>query len=359
MKRKILAMVSAMLLAVTCLAACGAPADSADSSDASSASGDASATSGASAESEASSDSTGEASEEGEKIRIGISCCLMQNEFYAKMMSAYQELTETKYPNVEIVSILDGDLDLQKDIENIQTFVSQGVDLIIISLSDFNSTQEIIDLAQGIPIVFTNRLPTDMSLMDGENYTYVGSSEKEGGLMVGEYLAEKLVESGADEINYICFQGELGAQNAVDRTEGHIEALEATGLPMNEILNDVANWDRTEALQKTQQALGSGTDVNCIVANNDEMALGAIEALKAQGIDPSTVMVGGMDGVAAALESIKAGEMACSVLIDAETQAEIAMDAAVKIANGEKVEEVYWVPFELITADNVDEYMNQ
>lgn len=298
-----------------------------------------------------------ESQAEGDKIRIGISCCLMQNEFYARQMAAYKNLVAEKYPNVEIVSILDGDLDLQKDIDNITTFVSQKVDLIIISLSDFNSAQEIINLAQGIPIVFTNRQLSDQSLLDGEKYTYIGSSEREGGVMQGEYLGQILKEKGATEINYICFQGELGAQNAMDRTEGHLEGLAKSGLQLNEVLNDVANWDRTEALQKTEQAMGSNKNVNCIVANNDEMALGAIEALKAMGVSLEDVAVGGMDGVAAALQSMQAGELKCTVLVNAEEQAAIAMEAAVNLASGKTVEPIYWVPFELITPDNIADYL--
>lgn len=291
-----------------------------------------------------------------EKIKIGISCCLMQNEFFAEQLSYFEKIADEKYPNVEIVGPLDANLDAQKDLDNVAVFKSQNVDLIIISLSDFNGAPEILAAAGDTPVIFTNRQPTDMSVIPEGTSCYVGTNETEMGYKMGQYLAEQLKASGATEINYLNLIGELTAQNAIQRYEGAIQALEESGLPCNCQLEDSCNWDRTEGLQKTQQVLGSGKTVNCVIAGCDEIALGSIEALKAAGVSMDQVAVGGVDGIAAALNSIKDGELDCTAVQIAYQQAETALECAMNILDGTLTETNFDIQPELVTIENIDEF---
>lgn len=293
-----------------------------------------------------------------QKYRIGISCVLMQNEFFAEQIDWFYKICEEKYPNFEIVSVLDANLDLQKDLDNVAIFVSQEVDLIICSLSDFNAAGEIIQAANGIPVVFTNRQPTDLTVLEQGKNCYVGTDEYAMGYLQGEYCANKLKELGETSINYLNLEGELGAQNSTARAEGEVAALEASGLETNCLLNDACSWSRIEALSKTEQVIGAGKKINCVVTGCDEIALGAIEALKAAGYDMSTVAVGGIDGIAAAYESIANGELSCTAIQIAQQQAATALECAEKIFEGTLTETVFTIDPVLVTADHVAEFKN-
>ncbi|MBR2189685.1 MAG: sugar ABC transporter substrate-binding protein [Eubacterium sp.] len=340
---------------VMSLAACGGNTGSSASSTGTSSSRSSAAAEAPSGSSAA--DTSDSKAASGDEIKIGISCCLMQNEFFSEQLSYFDKIAKEKYPNVEILGPLDANLDAQKDLDNVAVFKSQGADLIIISLSDFNGAPEILAAAGDIPVVFTNRQPTDMSVLPEGKSCYVGTNETDMGYIMGQYLAEQVKESGAEEINYLNLIGELTAQNAIQRYEGAIQALEESGLPTNCQLEDNCSWDRTEGLQKTQQVLGSGKNVNCVIAGCDEIALGSVEALKAAGVDMDQVAVGGVDGIAAAFDSISKNEMDCTAIQIAYDQADIALDAAMKILDGNLTESLFEISPELVTKDNIADYM--
>ena len=275
-------------------------------------------------------------------------------EFFADQMTGYDEAAE-EFGNVEIVGKYDADMDVQKQFEHISTFSSMGVDAIAISLVDVSTAAEILNLAGDIPVIFTNRQP-ETSVYEGKNAAYVGGSEEEAGRFQGEYIAGILSEQGKTECNYAMFIGDLSADNSRERTDGAIAALEESGLTLNEVFSDVAGWDRTEALNKMQQVIGSGAEIDCVIANNDEMAIGALEALKAAGM--TDVPVAGLDGTSNAIQLVKDGELAMTVLQNGPAQAHTVVEAVVNLLREDvPLESYYDVPFEPITPDNVDEYM--
>ncbi len=296
---------------------------------------------------------SGGGSDAGETIQIGVSVSTM-TEFFADQMTGYDEAAK-EFGNVEIVGKYDADMDVQKQFEHISTFSSMGVDAIAISLVDVSTAAEILNLAGDIPVIFTNRQP-ETSVYEGKNAAYVGGSEEEAGRFQGEYIAGILSEQGKTECNYAMFIGDLSADNSRERTDGAIAALEESGLTLNEIFSDVAGWDRTEALNKMQQVIGSGAEIDCVIANNDEMAIGALEALKAAGM--TDVPVAGLDGTSNAIQLVKDGELAMTVLQNGPAQAHTVVEAVVNLLREDvPLESYYDVPFEPITPDNVDEYM--
>ena len=302
------------------------------------------------------------AAEAGKKYKIGISCCLMQNEFFAEQNYYFKQLIEEQYPEFELVSILDANLDPQKDLDNVAVFKSQGIDLLIISLSDFNGAQGIMDaIGNDVPIVFMNRKPLDMSIITPDKYAYVGTSETDMGYVTTQYLIEQLKADGATEINYINLIGELTAQNAIDRSDAMKKAIEDSGLPATCVLEDGCNWDRNEGLQLTQQAIGAGKSVNLIFGGCDEIALGAIEALKATGTDLNTVKVGSVDGIAAAIQSIQDGELDATAGQRADEQAANALAMAKQLLVDGKVagNNDCTIDPDLITKENVDQFVKK
>ena len=190
----------------------------------------------------------------------------------------------------------------------------------------------------------------------------------ESGKYQGEWLAEHFKAEGKTEIKYIMLNGMIGQTSTTQRTESCLQALEDAGIKAEEATAPLAaDWDRATA-QDMITPLVTTIEYDCIISNNDAMALGAIEALKAAGIDPSTVPIVGVDATVDGCQAVKDGSLAMTVFQDAEGQGVAAMMSAVNLVEGKALNEgtdytldetgnVLWVPFEPVTADNVDDYM--
>lgn len=152
-------------------------------------------------------------------------------------------------------------------------------------------------------------------------------------------------------------QGQLGLENTQSRTESAYKALEDAGLKVEKIMEQSAEWDRNKATNQVQQLLGKTKDFDAVIANNDEMALGAVTAMEAAGMDFSKVPVVGIDATPDGLKSMKAGKMAFTVFQDAVGQGAGSVEAAVKLAKGEKVPTYIDIPFIPVQVDQVDEYL--
>ncbi|MEN6418987.1 MAG: substrate-binding domain-containing protein [Clostridiaceae bacterium] len=245
--------------------------------------------------------------------------------------------------------------DTQKQAEQVRTFATKGYDVMIVNLVDTSTAETIIAEAGDIPIIFVNRRPDDSVLVAGK-YAYVGSQEYDAGKMQAEFLA-KYFEGRTDPINYVLFMGQLGLENTQQRTDSVKTELTNAGFTLNKVFEDTAKWDRATAMDMMQTFLGTGATFDCVICNNDEMALGVIEALKAAGVDLSKTPVVGIDATDMACQSVKNGEMAMTVFQDAAGQGAKCIEFAVKAANGELTDLFGWVPFMPVTIDNVDQYI--
>ncbi|WP_444658272.1 substrate-binding domain-containing protein [Caproiciproducens sp. R2] len=297
--------------------------------------------------------STAEAPKEtgNKKMKIGFSIAL-RDQWLTTLETAAKKKAEE---NGIDFTVYDADSDVQKQLSHITTMATQKFDVMIVNLVNSDNAPEIISTAGDIPIVFVNRLPNQENLVENK-IVYVGSDENTSGKLQGEYLAKYFKEKGKTEINYVLLMGTLGLQHTTARTASAKKALEDGGIKGNEVFEDTANYERATAQQKMQQFIGTGKSFDAVICNNDEMALGVIEALKAANIEAP---VTGIDATENALEAVKSGEMACSVFQNAVGQGEGMIDAAVKLAKGESCEKLNWVPFELVTKDNVEEYFQK
>lgn len=261
--------------------------------------------------------------------------------------------------------------DQDKEIEYVEAAVAEDAKVIIIALADNSRAQDVIDAAGDVPVVFVNRAPADLSLMD-ETHVYIGSNEDESGAYQGEALVEYLEANGKDSINYLMFKGTEGQDSTSKRTAGVLKALQDAGIQATAAAEPVdCDYDRNTAMNEMSVMLANDVDmdnIDVIISNNDAMALGAIEALKQADEDLSDVAIVGVDGTNAGLEAIANGEMLATVYQNAVGQASTSIQAAINLASGVDVmndisfeadednSAVIWVPFELVTADNVEDY---
>ena len=249
------------------------------------------------------------------------------------------------------ITVQDAVNDVNAQLSHVQTFAVQQKDAIVIGIIDGAFTEALIEAAGDIPVVFVNRLPDVNHLSQGSAH-FVGSQEVDAGLFQAQFFASYF--AGQDTLDYVLFQGPLDHAGAIGRTAGFREGMEAAGFTLNNVFQQVANWDRAVAMDFMQTFIGTGQNFDLVVANNDEMAIGAIEALYAAGM--MDIPVVGVDASPSGVASILAGEMAASVFQDPVGQGAGAIDVAVALAQGQSPELYSWIPFVLVTPDNVQEF---
>jgi ABC-type sugar transport system substrate-binding protein len=245
----------------------------------------------------------------------------------------------------------DAQRDINLQLDHIQTFAAQGFDAIIVNVVDPAFTEAMVDAADGVPLIFVNRMPDESFLEEGR-IGYIGSDETTAGRFQADFAAEYFTD--VDELDYVLFLGIIGHPGTTARSASFREGMADHGFTINNVFEDTANFDRAEAMDMMQQFLGTGVHFDLVIANNDEMALGAIEALRA--VDMMDIPVLGIDASPHAIASIIAGEMAASVFQNPVGQGAGAVDKAIAAARGESFPTITWVPFELVTPANVAEY---
>ncbi|ORM71139.1 substrate-binding domain-containing protein [Pantoea rwandensis] len=239
-----------------------------------------------------------------------------------------------------------GDVSLQ--IQQVDDFINQGVNAIILNPVDTQGVMPIIKAAQNanIPLIFVNRKP-EVKLTG--KMSYVGSDSALSGKMEIEALAERMNNKG----NIAILMGSLSTEEARQRTKA-VEDFVSAHPGMKVIQKQTANWQRNEAVDKTLSWLQDGNDINAIVANNDEMAIGAIMALEQ--LNKKGVLVAGIDGTPDGLQFIKNGKMAVTIFQDAKGQAIGAVNVASDMLEGKKTETFNWIPYQTVTQANYQEF---
>ena len=268
------------------------------------------------------------------------------------------------------LTILDGQMDPYNQASQIDTAISQDFDAIIFIPVDIDAGNDPVKRAMdaGVPVIGSNTLISDTSL-----YTsFIASNDVEA----GRILAESVIDRVGEEGSVFIIEGMIGQSAQVQRLEGIQAALaEHPGITVLE--QQTANWSRADALSLTENWLTShGGEVGGIIAQNDEMAIGALEAVRAYGIDPTTLPIAGVDGITDALTGVQRGEL-MSTLQDANALAHGAIDlaivaagqsdyqprAAVWTVNGGALEwngvetQQYTVPWVPVTPENVEDLL--
>ncbi len=280
------------------------------------------------------------------KFTIGVSISLM-DEWLQLLANAVTDTAQKDGGSATIVSA-EGSSDTQ--LNQVENFISQHVDAIIVNPVDTETTDQVTQAAADakIPLVYVNRCPDNLP----DNVPCVGSDGHQAGTLEMTELAKQAGGQGGVAI----IEGDPlnNGQAVTERTAGCKDVV-AQNSGMKVVLDGSGKWTRDDALALVENWLQTGTEFKVICANNDEMALGAIQALKAAG-KLGDVLVGGVDATQDALTAVGSGEEAATVFQDAAGQGGGAVDAAVKLINGENVGGQIMIPFKLVTKDNVADF---
>ncbi len=257
------------------------------------------------------------------------------------------------------VQIEIADDDVAKQLSQIQNFIAAKVDAVIVNAVDTSATAPMTKLANdaGIPIVYVNRQPADVDNL-GKG-AFVASNEVDSGTLETKEVCRLLKEAGKTEANILIMVGDLANQAAVQRTKDihDVNAGPDCGVKLNVLDEQTAVWDPVKAQDLMTNWIAAGHKPDAVIANNDNMAIGAINAMKAAGWDMKSVIVGGIDATQEALAYMKAGDLDITVFQDAAGQGGGAVSAAMALAKGEKVETKVWIPFQLVTPANIGDFM--
>ena len=244
--------------------------------------------------------------------------------------------------------------DVARQLNHIQNFVAQGVAALIVNAADTAATPSMTKVAReaGVPLVYVNRRPAEATLPKG--VVFVGSEDSQAGTLEMEALARMMNHKG----NIAIMVGELASNGAQFRTRA-VEEVVAKYPGMKIVEKQVGNFQRGRGLDLMNNWLTAGTPIDAVAANNDEMAIGAIMAIQQARIARGKILVGGVDATPDALAELEKGTLAVSVFQDARAQGRGALDAAVKLLRGEKVDSFVWIPFELVTRENYKSFLNR
>ncbi|WP_027953930.1 MULTISPECIES: ribose ABC transporter substrate-binding protein RbsB [Halobacillus] len=274
-----------------------------------------------------------------EDIKVGLSVSTLNNPFFVSMKDGVEKEAEAQGMDVVVV---DAQNDAAKQVSDVEDLIQQGVDVLLINPTDSSAVSTAVQSANslGIPVVTLDR-----SSEKGEVATLVSSDNAKGGRMAAEYIVEQLGE----DAKVAELEGVPGASATRERGSGfHTVADEQ----LNVTAKQTANFDRTEGLNTMENILQGNPDLEAVFAHNDEMALGAYQAIQSSGRD---VLVVGFDGNEDAMTSIQNGNLSATVAQQPEQIGSLAVQAGADVLQGEEVEETIPVPLKLVTTENIDE----
>ena len=275
-----------------------------------------------------------------------------------------------------IMTVRDGKNDQKLQDEVVEEILDAGCDILVVDLVDRTEPSNIIKMAknENIPVIFFNREPVREDLMQWDKLYYVGGDARQSGTMQGEIAAQVIrtdhsVDRNADgKIQYVLLEGETGHQDAIIRTDSVVKTLQEQGITLEKLSYQFANWNRGQAENKMTQLIHHyGDEIELVLSNNDEMAMGAVAAYEASGYPKENrPVIFGIDGLDSALDAIQNDLIQGTVYNDRAGQAEQISRLAMDLFQGKEPEgydfenERYiFLPYQKVTAANVEEFLNR
>ncbi len=290
---------------------------------------------------------------------IGASIARFDDNFLTVMRNGMVEHAGNIGVDLQVEDATD---DVAKQLDQINNFIASGVDAIIVNAVDTSATEAMTAAAEaaGVPLVYVNREPINVDVLP-DNQAFVASNEIESGTLESFQVCRNLRAAGkAGGAKGFVLMGQLSNQAAVQRTK---DVHDVIGMDMCNFMTIIdeqtAEWSRDKAQDLMTNWLSSGEDFDFVIANNDEMAIGAIQAMKAAGIDMATVQVGGVDATQDALVAMQAGDLDVTVFQDAFGQGSGSVNAALALARSESVDQKVYIPFKLVTPENVADFLDK
>jgi len=286
-----------------------------------------------------------EARKEGE-IVIGFSSRDLSAEYTAKLSEAIVAYAQTK-PGVKVVMV-DAQSDVQKQFSQVENFVAQKVDAIILNPCELEASTPAVDYVKkaGIPLVLVNQTTKSVG------NSYIGSNDFEAGRMAMEAIAKKLNGQGG----VLMLHGIMGTSAQLQREAGAREVFaKYPGLKL--VDHQTASWDRAKAMALTENWIQAHKGkFSAVFAHNDEMAMGALLALERAGLKKDVYVIG-IDAIAQALSAVKEGRLDATVFQDAVGQAKGSVDDAIQLAKKQPCAKETMIPFQLVTRENITQFL--
>lgn len=300
------------------------------------------------------------AAPEKKTVNVGVSIYKFDDNFMTLYRNEIQNYFSSLSNNeVEYkVTIMDGKGDMAEQTNQVDTFIAQGMDVLIINLVQSSSAATVTERAEaaGIPVVYINREPdaTDMAAWD--KICYVGADARQSGTFQGEIIAELPDHGDANGdgvVSYVMIVGDPENVDAQYRTQYSIEALVDAGIQVEKLFEQRGDWMQEKGQELAATALAQfGDKVDVIFCNNDGMALGAYQSIVSAGrtVGQDIYLVG-VDALDECVEMVKNGEMTGTVLNDHISQSHAAVDAAIRYSNGASNDTYIWVDYAKVTVD--------
>ena len=311
-------------------------------------------------------------------IRIGVVTYTQDDPFINAMTDQLKEnLKKMETDHMKIITtVKNGDDNQQDQNEIVEEMIDAGCDVLCVNLVDRTAPSRIIRMAkqEDIPVLFFNREPVREDLMQWEKLYYIGCNAEQSGIMQGEIVADYIknhpeVDKNQDgKIQYILLEGEAGHQDAISRTDYSVKTLLEQGINLEKLSYQFADWNRGQAENRMSRLIEQyGDKIELVISNNDEMALGAVEAYKNVGYMQSDYpVIFGIDGLDDALEAVRLGTMQGTVYNDREAQARKIALIAVALFRGNDVsvlgledERYYMAQYRKVDVNNVDEFLKK
>lgn len=310
------------------------------------------------------------------RAQIGVACYDQDDIFISELLECVEdELGLLKDDSFQAaVTVRDGAGSQKIQNDQVEELINAGCDILCVNLVDRADPSEIIDLAREneVPIIFFNREPVAEDMLQWEKLYYVGADAKQSGIMQGELAADAIKENPRidrnkdGKIQYVVLEGEPGHQDAIIRTENAVETLRDQGVELEKLSYGIANWNRAQAENRMLQMISQHQNqIELVLANNDAMVLGALDAYRKLNRTESALPVFfGIDGTKEGLEATKEGKMAGTVYNDKEGQAKAIAGLAKALVTGSGLSDIefekgkyIYLPYAKVTPDNVENYI--
>jgi inositol transport system substrate-binding protein len=285
-----------------------------------------------------------------QKVKIGVAMALFDDVWLTLVRDSMTKWAST-HPEITIVDAAD---DTAKQVGQVENFLAQGMDAVVILPVDTAATGPMTKavVKAGKPLVYVNRQPANLP----KDVVYCGSHSIEAGIMNMEELGKAMGGKG----NLVILMGELSNEAAIGRTDGIKKVVKEKFPDIKVTKEQTGNWKRVEGKTIMENWLASGQEIDGVASNNDEMALGALQAIKAAG-KLGKIPVGGTDGSHDALDSMAKGELNNTVFQDPVGQGQEAVNAAYllvkKEPNPKVADGIIWIPYQPVTKENYKSFM--
>ena len=301
---------------------------------------------------------------------------MFSDTFLGELLDCFKEqMDELETDELEtIVTVRDAAGSQRTQNDQVRELINAGCNVLCVNLVDRADPSEVIDLARenDVPIIFFNREPVAEDLLQWEQMYYVGADAKESGVMQGEVAAEVILaddridRNNDGKIQYVVLEGEPGHQDAIIRTENAVDTIKSRGIKLEKLSYGIANWNRAQAQNRMQQLIGQyQNEIELVLANNDDMALGAVDAYKKLNrTEAGMPLFFGIDGTDVGLKAVAESDLAGTVYNDKAGQAEAMAKLAEALVTGEGMDELefengkyIYVPYSKVTQENVGDYL--